>query len=119
MTHVRRAVSGDESIVRALRLQAMADAPEAFGSSYERELGRTAADWERWLRTGATFILPGATEAGGIVAALPDAADPAIVHLMSMWVGPERRGQGAADVLVAAVLSWARAEGARAVRLAV
>jgi ribosomal protein S18 acetylase RimI-like enzyme len=36
-----------------------------------------------------------------------------------MWVDPACRGAGAADALVASVLSWARAEGARAVRLAV
>jgi ribosomal protein S18 acetylase RimI-like enzyme len=38
---------------------------------------------------------------------------------MSMWVDPDCRGAGAADALVAAVLSWARVEGARAVRLSV
>lgn len=35
---VRRTVVGDEAILRDLRLQAMSDAPEAFGSTYEREL---------------------------------------------------------------------------------
>ena len=119
MFTVRRAVPGDESIVRAARLAAMADAPDAFGSTYERELARTPADWRRWLATGATFILTDADRAAGIVAALPDPSDPAIVTLMSMWVDPACRGGGAADALVAAVLSWARTENARAVRLLV
>ena len=119
MFHVRRAASGDESIVRALRLEAMTRAPEAFGSTYERELARTPADWQRWLSTGATFILMDAERASGIVAGLHDPADPSVVHLMSMWVDPACRGAGAADMLVSSVLSWARAEGAGAVRLAV
>jgi len=119
MFHVRRAASGDESIVRALRLEAMTRAPEVFGSTYERELARTPADWRRWLTTGATFILMDDDRAAGIVAALPDPSDPAIVTLMSMWVDPACRGGGAADALVAAVLSWAQAENARAVRLLV
>lgn len=119
MFHVRRATPGDESIVRALRLEAMTRAPEAFGSTYERELARTPDDWQRWLSTGATFILIDAERPGGIVAGLHDPADRSIVHLMSMWVDPECRGGGTADSLVASVLSWARAEGARAVRLAV
>jgi hypothetical protein len=40
--HVRRAMPGDEPILRALRLQALSDTPDAFGSTYERELGHTA-----------------------------------------------------------------------------
>jgi GNAT superfamily N-acetyltransferase len=119
MWQVRRAIPGDESIVRALRLEAMAGAAEAFGSTYEREVARTPADWRRWLATGATFILIDADRPTGIVAGLRDPADPAIVTLMSMWVDPLCRGGGAADALVASVLSWARAEGARAVRLLV
>ena len=119
MFQVRRAIPGDESNVRALRLEAMTGAPDAFGSTYERELARTPADWQRWLSTGATFILINAEQASGIVAGLHDPADPSIVHLMSMWVDPGCRGAGAADALVASVLSWARAEGARAVRLSV
>jgi GNAT superfamily N-acetyltransferase len=119
MFQVRRAAPGDESIVRTARLAAMAGAPEAFGSTYERELARTPADWRRWLSTGATFILITADRPTGIVAGLHDPADPAIVQLMAMWVDPACRGAGAADALVAAVLSWARAEGARAVRLMV
>jgi hypothetical protein len=34
---VRRAMAGDEPILRALRLEAMSDAPQAFGSTYDRE----------------------------------------------------------------------------------
>jgi GNAT superfamily N-acetyltransferase len=43
--------------------------------------------------------------------------DAAVVHLMAMWVHPAVRGSGAADELVAAVLDWAKSEGARLVRL--
>ena len=119
MFQVRRAVSGDESTVRALRLEAMAGAPEAFGSTYERELARTPGDWRQWLATGATFIAMDEGRAAGLVAGLPDPADPGVVHLMSMWVDPACRGGGAADALVASVVEWARAEGARVVRLSV
>jgi GNAT superfamily N-acetyltransferase len=114
---LRRAVLGDEPILRELRLQALSDAPEAFGSSYERELARTTADWQRWLSPGVTFILDEPTGPSGIVAGQPDATDPAVVHLMAMWLRPAIRGSGAADELVAAVLAWAESVGARIVRL--
>jgi hypothetical protein len=73
---VRRAVVGDEPILRALRLQALSDAPDAFGSTYERELGRTIWDWRRWLSPGVTFILEGPQGDSGIVAGSRDAGDP-------------------------------------------
>src|SRR5690349_14317118 len=114
---VRRARLGDEPVLRELRLQAMSDAPETFGSTYEREAARTTADWQRWMSPGATFILDTADGAKGIVAAARDAKDEEVVHLMAMWVHPAFRGSRAADELVAAVVAWAEAERARIVRL--
>lgn len=116
---VRRAIIGDEATLRALRLQALTNAPEAFGSTYERELARTPDDWRRWMSPGATFIYESADGAKGIVAAARDAADSSIVQLMAMWVDPDFRGSGAAEALVAAVVAWTKAEGAKTTRLAV
>ena len=114
---VRRAALGDEPVLRDLRLQALSDAPDAFGSTYERELARTTLDWQKWLSPGATFILDTPMGTKGIVAAVRDATDPEVVHLMAMWVHPAIRGSGASDDLVAAVVVWAGSEGARVVRL--
>jgi ribosomal protein S18 acetylase RimI-like enzyme len=116
---VRRAAPGDEPTVRALRLEALADAPWAFGSTYERELARTDADWRRWFSPGMTSILEARGVPRGIVAGVHDTEDGAVCHLMAMWVHPELRGSGAADALVAAVLRWAAGEGASQVRLQV
>jgi CDP-diacylglycerol--glycerol-3-phosphate 3-phosphatidyltransferase len=114
---VRRAVLGDEPILRALRLEALADAPETFGSTYERELARTTADWQRWLAPGVTLILEDSKAARGLVAGMHDAQDSRIVHLMAMWVHPSVRGSGAADSLVKEHLAWGRTVGARFVQL--
>jgi GNAT superfamily N-acetyltransferase len=116
---VRRAAPGDEPILRGVRLQALSDTPEAFGSTYDRELARTTADWQRWMSPGATFILDDGGGAKGIVAGVRDESDAAVVHLMSMWVDPALRGSGAAEALVASLLAWADTEGARLMRLAV
>jgi ribosomal protein S18 acetylase RimI-like enzyme len=116
---VRRAAPGDEPILRGVRLQALSDTPEAFGSTYDRELARTTADWQRWMSPGATFILDDAGGAKGIIAGMRDERDAAVVHLMSMWVDPALRGSGAAEALVASLLAWAETEGARQMRLAV
>ena len=116
---VRRAAIGDEPVLRELRLQAMLESPDAFGSTYERELARTTLDWQRWLAPGVTFILDRSDGASGIVAGQHDPLDSAVVHLMAMWVHPRARGTGGADALVAAVIGWAAAERASAIRLAV
>jgi GNAT superfamily N-acetyltransferase len=116
---VRLAALGDEPILRELRLQALREAPVAFGSTYEKELARTTADWQRWMSPGVTFILYEPEEARGMVAGMRDETDSTVVHLMAMWVHPAIRGSGGADELVAAVLAWAKSEGAKSVRLKV
>lgn len=116
-TRVRRAVAGDETTLRTLRLQALSDAPAAFSSTYEREDARTLADWRRWLSPGATFIVDESDEPRGLVAGVHDHRDREIVHLMAMWVHPASRRSGAADALIAAVAAWAAQEGALEIRL--
>ena len=118
-TVVKRAVAGDEAALREVRLQALRDAPEAFGSTLERELARTGDDWRRWITPGATFILFESATARGLVAGSRREEDAAVVELMAMWVDPALRGSGAADALVSALVAWAAAEGAREVRLRV
>jgi hypothetical protein len=72
-TAVRRAVPGDEAVLRRLRLDALTEAPEAFASTYARELARTTADWQRWLSPGITLILEEAGTPRGLVAGMHDA----------------------------------------------
>jgi GNAT superfamily N-acetyltransferase len=115
--HVRRAVIGDEPVLRALRVQALTDSPSAFGSTLERELARTTEDWRRWMAPGVTFILEASGEPRGLVAGSHDKNDISMVDLMAMWVHPDLRGTGAADALVSSVKTWATEVGATQVRL--
>lgn len=116
---VRRAVIGDEPVLKALRLQALADSPSAFSSTYEREVARTTEDWQGWMTPGVTFILEADGKPRGLVAGVRDAHDSSVVHLMAMWVHPDLRGTGAADALVSSVKAWADEMGAMQVRLKV
>jgi GNAT superfamily N-acetyltransferase len=117
MFSIRRAEFGDEPLLRKIRVEALAEDPEAFGSTLEREEARTLSDWQKWFSPSATFVLE--TDAGpqGIVAGVPDSIDPAVAYLMAMWVHPALRGTGAAYTLVQAVLNWAGGRGAKSVRL--
>jgi GNAT superfamily N-acetyltransferase len=117
--NVRRAVIGDEPVLRALRVQALTDSPQAFSSTLERELARTTEDWQRWMSPGVTFILEVGGEPRGLVAGGLEKSDALVVDLMAMWVHPDLRGTGAADALVSSVKNWASEVGAKQVRLQV
>jgi ribosomal protein S18 acetylase RimI-like enzyme len=105
---------------RALRLAALADAPEAFGSTLAEWSG--AGDVEsRWRdRLGGVALNLVASRRGadvGMVSATAPVASE--VELISMWVAPPARGQGVGDALVEAVVGWARAQGVSRVALSV
>jgi GNAT superfamily N-acetyltransferase len=116
---VRQARGGDEATLRAVRIEALTDAPEAFGSTLERELARTLEDWGRWMSPGSVFVLYDEDTARGLVAGAAREDDASVVQLMAMWVHPSLRGTGAAGALVAALVAWAGAQGAREVQLRV
>jgi len=121
---VRRAIAGDEPTIRSLRLQALTDAPAAFGSTYERELARTPQDWQRWIEPNPTFLFDQAglfdeagAEPSGIVCAIREPEEPGVVQLVSMWVRPSARRAGVGDALVRAVVDWAAEQRARELRV--
>jgi GNAT superfamily N-acetyltransferase len=98
---------------RALRLAALAETPFAFGSTLAEERRLRAPDWRARLTRRAQFVVRyrgGAVgTAGGVV---EDGAE-----LVSLWVHPTWRGRGVGDLLVQAVLDWAREQGHAELRL--
>jgi GNAT superfamily N-acetyltransferase len=114
---VRRAVIGDEGVLRSLRMQALTDSPSAFSTTLEREMARTPEDWRKWMSPGVTFLLEAAGEPRGLVNGSKDPEDASVALLRAMWVQPEMRGTGAAAALVESVKAWAKEAGAREVRL--
>lgn len=108
---IRRLDVEDVEVLRAVRLRALQDAPEAFWTTYESEVDQAPDDWRRWLATTALFVAEDGTGACAIAGGMADPDDGAAAWLVSMWVAPERRGTGLADQLVAAVMAWAESEG--------
>ncbi len=116
---VRRAEIADVPVLRALRIEALSNEPEAFGSTLEREVNRTEENWRRWIAPNVTFLLEADGKPRGMVAGVQENEDASTVDLIAMWVHPEARGTGAAALLVAAVRKWAGTIGASQVRLKV
>jgi ribosomal protein S18 acetylase RimI-like enzyme len=110
--------AGNWRALRDIRLAALRDAPQAFASTYEREVAFTEADWLRWISRGDTFLAY-APELGaapvGIVSEYE--GEPGTIELISMWISPEARGRGIGRALVEAVLGQARAKSMTRVHL--
>ena len=101
---VRPARPGDEDALRALRLRALAEAPEAFSSTLEREAARPATFWRELAagERGLCLLALDGGEAVGLAGALPDG------DVWGMWVAPEARRAGAGRALLTAIEVWAR-----------
>ena len=119
MVLVRETVPDDWQALRDIRLEALRDAPTAFGSTYELEVLRGEAHWRDRIARGGTFLafVPevSATEPSGLIGGYQE--DPVTVELVSMYVRPRARGRGVGEALVAAVIDWAGQRNAAAVRL--
>lgn len=109
----RLLVPGDEPLLRAARLRALSDAPDAFGSSLERERAHDDARWAELLAWGRWWVVLHDGVPAGLVAVVTDQGRPADQrHLVSMWVAPEQRGSGVARALVGAACATALEAGA-------
>jgi GNAT superfamily N-acetyltransferase len=115
VTEVRRLAPDEWPLYRQLRLEALADAPHAFGSTLAQEQQRTEADWQQRLERRAQFVACSHDIAAGTAGCVE--GKEAGAELVSMWVRPGWRGRGVGDLLVRAVLDWARARGHDQVRL--
>src|SRR5437867_3095831 len=110
---VVRAAPVDWQRVRDLRLRALLDAPDAFGSTYAEEVEEDEEGWRAWT-TGwsgaADQTLFAAEDEGwvGIALGVRWEEEPEVVHLYAMWVDPSSRRRGVGRALVEAVAAWAR-----------
>lgn len=103
--------------LRSIRLRALRDAPDAFGSTLEETAVRPPESWRQQLTDLATFLaVIDGEDAGMVRSALADGSTED-VYLLSMWVSPSARGRGAGDALIAAVIDWSRSISARRVLL--
>lgn len=106
-----RVTEDDWRLLRSVRLAALAEAPDAFGSSHAEEASFVEGDWREWIRDWATFLAVRGDQAVGLAAGLAT-DDPGERRLIAMWVDPEHRCHAVAASLVDAVRRWARDDGA-------
>lgn len=111
---IRRICPGEGDLLRQIRLQALKSDPDAFASTYERALSRTAEEWEDAASSAArgdNQFLAVAVDSGsfvGMAGGFIRPETPMTGHLYGMWVAPESRSRGIGFGLTNAVVDWAR-----------
>jgi len=119
---VRRIESRDWSVLRALRLAALTDAPGAFGQTHDEAALQPDEEWRSVARAASAgdrrawfLAVDDAARPMGLVLGRRRPPDECL--LFSMWVHPAARRQGTGHALVQAVADWAAAWGASRVIL--
>lgn len=109
-----RVAAQDWQRLRDVRLAALADAPEMFGSTLAKELAFDEEEWRRRAARPATFV---AARDGRDVGMAGVYEFDAGWCVMGMWIAPFARGTGVLEGLVRACESVAREAGANTVAL--
>jgi GNAT superfamily N-acetyltransferase len=109
---VRRAAASDWAALREIRLEALRDTPEAFGSTFEAASNFTEDQWRQMAAQRCYYLAEHDGVVVGMISGGPNDVHPGTRWLYGMYVTPTARGSGVAAQLVAAVEAWARDEGA-------
>ncbi len=113
LPRIRRLERQEVTLLRELRLNALADSPSSFGPRYE---DAAAKDEDAWRRLIGTLTAPGPNvafvglvdgRACGLVFGAVDVAVEDSARVGGMWVDPGARRRGVGRLLLTAVLDWA------------
>lgn len=109
---VRRATAKDWAALRSIRLEALLDTPDAYGSTYEAVVTYPEEQWRTMVEHSVYFLAERDGRVVGMVSGGLNDQHPGTRWLYGIYVTPGSRGSTVAPGLVAAVVEWARAEGA-------
>lgn len=106
-------ITGDDwQLWRRIRLDALQDAPTAFGSTYETERGFSEGEYRDRLVPDSPAVLAMAGDTPvGMGAGYQDIEG--WLHVVAMWVHPQWRGHGLGGRILDHLVGWARAQGLR------
>lgn len=111
----------DWRLWRELRLEALREAPYAFGATLSDWQGAGDAD-DRWRARLSNVPFNIVARLDGVPAGIVGATaldERGDVELISMWVAPFARGRGVGNALIDAVIEWSVEHNASRIVLAV
>jgi ribosomal protein S18 acetylase RimI-like enzyme len=97
--------------LRSIRLLALRDSPDAFGTTLEEAMGWGADVWCDQLRSRPTIVAVQNGADAGIARWALDQTQFDTAWLLSMWVAPAARRAGIGSALISAIVERARAAG--------
>jgi ribosomal protein S18 acetylase RimI-like enzyme len=124
---IRPAVADDAGRLHELRLEALANHPEAFASDYASTAAQGAEVWAQRIAAntldnqGITYVATVGEQLIGM-ARIGRGDRPKTRHtatIAGVYVRPEWRGRRVAEKLLQACIGWGRAHGVVIVKLAV
>ena len=116
---VRRVRPDEWEALRAIRVRALEESPDAFGSTALEALQRDDGQWRAWAEAGASSATTALFVAGdngkivGLCGTFVHEDDPRTAQIVAMWVEPECRGRRLGEQLLDAATSWSEGRGAR------
>jgi GNAT superfamily N-acetyltransferase len=107
----------DAPALRAIRLEALADAPDAFGETFDECSRWSDEDWTAKAREWNFYLADDGHRVVGMARGESHDADRDSRWLFAMYVTPKARGGECARHLVDTVSAWAASEGVDALHL--
>jgi ribosomal protein S18 acetylase RimI-like enzyme len=101
----------DWRLLRGARLQALLDSPQAFTSSYARELAWTEPDWRRMVHNANWIIARESEKVIGLGKSVGEPGRRAARYVESVWVAPTHRRRGVFRCLLHALAEIERQVG--------
>jgi len=122
---IERITSDGWERLRAVRLRALADTPDAFGMTLAEDEARLPEDWQMECEDDVAamfFAVCQRSDVGFVVGDCYSEFDrytheERVAGLFWMWVAPEARGRGTGGALIEAVIGWARQNRYRRISL--
>lgn len=109
---IRRTSIDDWPELRSIRLEALADTPDAYGSTYEGTVTFSTRRWKAMAAESRYFLAKRDGDVLGMVSGGFNDQYPGTHWLYGMYVTPAARGSDVAPGLVNAVIAWALGDGA-------
>ena len=107
--NIRQIGPDDWQVFSDIRLAALREAPYAFGSTFEAEVGAAEERWRRSVTDRARFVAEIDGRVVGTVGAGPGEF-AGTAALTALWVEPGLRRRGIGAALVGAVIEWAHGQ---------
>jgi ribosomal protein S18 acetylase RimI-like enzyme len=87
-------VPNEWEVLRAARLEALLDSPQAFMSSYEEESRWDESEWRRLFDAASWMVAREAEKVIGLAKFVIEPERPTARHVESAWVAPLHRQRG-------------------------